>query len=48
VVKVRQNNNLNEKSKGKTREGVNDVLTQGLFNTKFKQNNNNKKILNYR
>jgi hypothetical protein len=38
VVKVRQNNNLNEKSKGKTREGVNDVLTQGLFYTNNKQN----------
>lgn len=38
VVKVRQNNNLNEKSKGKTREGVNDVLTQGLFYTNGKQN----------
>ena len=31
VVSIRQSNNLDQKSKGKTREGVNDVLTQGLF-----------------
>ena len=31
VVRIRKTNRLNEKSKGKTKEGVNDVLTQGLF-----------------